>query len=180
MSSMLSFTVKMEVQHLFFDRKAIQNAVARGERRGLSRHAGAIRLRARRSLKRVSKAGRKKADRARKKQKYKKGKFKDPTISKPGKPPKIHSSGDMNPKKILYYFDQFSGSAIVGPVRFNTRFNAVQALEFGGRVPIYKGSRRKRKLVRMVTIRPRPFMRPAEEAERAAFEKRMADHLMPG
>lgn len=183
---MADFGLRMSVKANFFDRRHVIDAVARANKRNLSYHAGMVRKIARRSLKRVPKnAAKKLAERVKKeraaarRQRRPMRPIKDRTVSRPGQPPKIHSPGDMNPKKILYAYQPSTETAVVGPVRFNTRFNAVEALEYGGRVPIYSGRGRRRRLIRHANVRARPFMRPAEAKARPYMAQRWANSVKP-
>lgn len=175
-SAKLSFNVNMRMKQMFFDRPAVIRSIEPGKLRVLRTHAGSIRKTARRSMKRVSKAAKKKAARLRAEAIQRGDRtFRDPTVSKPGQPPKIHTEGDFNPKRILFGYDTNTDSVVVGPIRTNSRHNAVETLEHGGSVPIYMGRRRKRKLIKTVYIRARPFMGPAEEEMRPEFEAAWAD-----
>lgn len=171
LSARNSFQVGMRMKRMFFDNPAVIRSIEPGKLKVLRTHAGAIRKTARRSMRRVSKAAKAKA-RKKREEAMKRGDrvFRDPNVSKPGKPPKIHTEGRFNPKFILFGYDRNTDSVVVGPVRTNSRHNAVETLEHGGRVPIYMGSRRKRRLVKTVYIKARPFMRPAEEKMRPKFE----------
>jgi len=175
-SARTSFNVGMRMKQMFFDRPAVIRSIEPGKLRVLRTHAGSIRKTARRSMKRVTKAAKAKARKLRTEAMQRGDRaFHDPTVSKPGQPPKIHTEGDFNPKKILFGYDTNSDSVVVGPVRTNSRHNAVETLEKGGNVPIYMGRRRKRKLIKTVYVRARPFMRPAEELMRPDFESAWAD-----
>lgn len=175
-SARISFNVSMRMKQMFFDRPAVYRSIEPGKLRVLRTHAGSIRKTARRSMKRVSKAAKAKLKKKRAEAMERGDRvFRDPTVSKPGQPPKIHTDGDFNPKRILFGYDTNSDSVVVGPVRTNSRHNAVETLEHGGNVPIYMGRRRKRKLIKTVYVRARPFMRPAEEKMRPGFQAEWAD-----
>ena len=166
-----SFGVDMRIKRMFFDRPYVYRSIEPGKLKALRKHAGRIRLYARRSMRRVSKAAAKKAA-IKRKEALRRGdkSFIDPTVSRPGKPPKIHTQGNFNPKFILFGYDPNRDVVVVGPVRTTTVHNAVKTLEKGGRVPIYMGRKRRRRLVKTVFIRERPFMRPAEEATRGQWQ----------
>lgn len=170
-----SFGVDMRIKKMFFDRAKVIQAVDAPKRRILSRHAGAIRKIARRSMKRVSAAAKRR--RGKHYREYLQGKrktVKDQTISRPGKPPKIHTSGDNNPKKILYGFDSQRGAVIVGPVKFNKPGNALEALEHGGRTTYF--ARSTAGPVRSTAvIQARPFMRPALAKELPNMQRQWKD-----
>ena len=68
---------------------------------------------------------------------------------------------------IFFAYEPRRRSVIIGPVRLNQKIgDAPAALEHGGRSQVASGSRRRKRRVRTVTIRPRPYMGPAFEAER--------------
>ncbi|MEW4451289.1 hypothetical protein AB1L30_01260 [Bremerella sp. JC817] len=175
-SAKTSVNVSMHMKRMFFDRPAVIRSIEPGKLKVLRTHAGAIRKTARRSMKRVSKAAKKKSLRLRQESITRGDKvFRDPTVSRPGRPPKIHTEGKFSPKLILFGYDKTNDVVIVGPVRTNSLHNAVQTLEHGGRVPVYMGSRRKRRLVKSVFVKARPFMRPAEEELRPTFQAKWAN-----
>lgn len=97
--------------------------------------------------------------------------------SAPGQPPSAHRSEGFtretrsrktgavrrqaaSPLRELIFFarDPRTDSVVIGPVVFGTR--GAPALEFGGRATVRREGR-----TRTVFIRPRPFARPAGEAE---------------
>ena len=120
---------------MFFDRPAVQGAVDRATRHVLSRFGAFVRTRSRSSIRRA------------------KG------TSRPGRPPHAHTG---LVKKILFGYDPERQSVVIGPMRLNQKTgDALPALEYGGRSRVEMGSRRRRRLERNVTIRPRPFMGPA-------------------
>lgn len=166
-----SFGVDMRIKRMFFDRPYVYRSIEPGKLKALRKHAGRIRLYARRSMRRVSKAAARKAAIKRKEAMDRGDRaFHDPTVSRPGHPPKIHTEGNFNPKFILFGYDPNRDVVVVGPVRTNSRHNAVESLEKGGRVPIYMGRKNRRRLIKTVFIRARPFMRPAEEATRGEWQ----------
>ena len=68
---------------------------------------------------------------------------------------------------IFFAYEPQRRSVVIGPVRLGQKIgDAPAALEHGGRSQVVSGSRRRKRQVRTVTIRPRPFMGPAFEAER--------------
>ncbi|MFI4876629.1 MAG: hypothetical protein ACIALR_14865 [Blastopirellula sp. JB062] len=174
-----NFRLKLTVKEWFFDRLHVIDRVKRANKGALGRQGALIRRTARWSLKRVTPKQAERAARLAKIARRNGRKFRDPTVSRPGKPPKIHTPGDLNPKKILYAFEPMTETVLVGPMRFNTKHNVPETLEKGGRVPIYSGRRKKRRLVRSVMIEPRPFMAPAEKKVRKKFGEQLANSVKP-
>lgn len=161
---------------MFFTEPTVMRSIEKGKLAALKHQAGRVRTFARRSMRRVSKAAARKAALKRKEAEERGDRtFHDPTVSRPGHPPKIHTEGRFNPKFILFGYDPNRDVVVVGPVRTNSAHNAVRTLEHGGRAPIYMGRKRKRRLIKTVFIRARPFMRPAEEHAREDWEGDWAD-----
>lgn len=124
-----------KMRWMFFDRPAVQRAVDKATRQVLSRFGAFVRTRARSSIRRA------------------KG------TSRPGRPPYAHT-GLI--KQILFGYEPERKSVVIGPIRLNQKTgDALPALEYGGRSRVETGVRRRRRLERTVTIRPRPFMGPA-------------------
>ena len=166
-----SFGVDMRIKRMFLDRPYVYRSISKGKLAALKHQAGRIRTIARRSMRRVSKAAARKAAIKRKEAMDRGDRaFRDPTVSRPGHPPKIHTEGNFNPKFILFGYDPNRDVVVVGPVRTNSRHNAVKSLEKGGRVPIYMGRKNRRRLIKTVFVRARPFMEPAEKIAREDWE----------
>ena len=129
------------IKGLFFDSAKVQAATSRAERNVLSRFGAFVRRRARTSIR----------------------KRKRP--SEPGQPPSSHTG--LLKRFIFFAYEPQRRSVLIGPVRLNQKVgDAPAALERGGRSQVVSGSRRRKRQIRTVTIRPRPFMGPAFEAER--------------
>ena len=134
----------------FFDRQKVENAVERASMQALSRAGAFIRTAARSSLK----YGRK--------------------PSPPGYPPTVHKTlarvktsrkGERKTQSVsplrdflFFSYDRSSRSVVVGPVLLNGvgGSKTLSALEYGGSSVIANNGKQV-----TVTIRPRPFMRPA-------------------
>jgi len=156
--------LSMKMTELFFDRPAVLAAIDKQRAKALRRSGGRVRKIARRSMRRVSKSKQRKAREARiKALRAGQRTWTDPSISKPGSPPNIHARGKFSPKLILFAYDPSTKSVVTGPVRGNTSHNVVEALERGGNVPVYTGTRRNRRMLKTEHIAARPFMRPALE-----------------
>lgn len=142
-----------QAKRLFFDKSAVTRAVDRAERKVFSKFGAFVRQTARNSI------------RTRRER------------SLPGEPPSSHTG--LLKRFILFLYDPARHSVIVGPVRLNQKIGeAPAALEFGGRSRVYAGRRNRRRL-RTVTIRPRPYMRPALERERPQLPALWANSVRP-
>lgn len=96
----------IKMKQMFFDRKAVTNAVDKAARRVLSRFGAFVRQTARTSIRR------------------RKG------ISQPGKPPHSHS-GELR-RLIFFGYDPRVQSVVIGPTRFS-KGTVPALLEYGGR-----------------------------------------------
>lgn len=156
-----------EITSMFFDRPAVVDMVDKKERRVLSQFGAFVRRTARRSITKTKKK-----------------------VSAPGSPPKCHSP-EPNLRTIFFAYDQRTHSVVVGPVYLNQSrslrtyaSNTIpNVLEQGGVIKINEkrvgrrwvtmGRRNPRPgqptRTRPVRIAPRPFMRPALEAEVDGF-----------
>ncbi|MEM9827744.1 MAG: hypothetical protein AAF958_14230 [Planctomycetota bacterium] len=142
----------------------MRNAVDRAKKKNLSRAGAYVRRTARSSIRPATKKQKKQRRHLQKSRRRRLGRH-DPTISRPGRPPRRHTPGKRGIRLILFGYDQASASVIVGPVRFQTSGNNVaQLLEHGGSGFVGRGRRKKR-----ATYLPRPFMQPALEKESSKF-----------
>lgn len=97
---------KYDIKSMFFDRKAVTDAVDKGTRSVLSRFGAFVRTAARSSIR------------------------KRKAISRPGEPPSSHV-GLL--KKLIYFgYDRSSKSVVVGPTPLNGRAIVPPLLEDGG------------------------------------------------
>ncbi len=151
------------VKDLFFDRRAVKDAVRRGTRKALSKAGAYVRKRAKSRLRRRKRT------------------------SEPGESPSIHSRDETRTlKRILFAFEPATEGVVVGPVGLGTQRPTVPELMEGGgsqviveaspwksgdkwipigrRVPRWAQRVRRRR----ATYEPRPFMGPALEEEIAA------------
>jgi len=139
--------IDMRIKDVFFDTAKVKRSVDKATRKALSRAGAFIRTTAKRSIRK------------------RKG------ISKPGNPPRSHE-GDLK-RFIFFGLGPNKQSVVIGPVKFNQRGNAPQALEHGGKTTVLKRDKKTRKFkVRKVRIAARPFMAPALEKERPNLPKR--------
>jgi len=155
----------MRIKELFFDKARVVNAVDKARRAVLSKAGAFIRQRAKTSIR----------------------KRKAP--SAPGQPPSSHQ-GSL--RRFLFFgYDPSADSVVVGPAKTNQVYfgrdrrpvtgTVPAVLEYGGQITVFEvhkfgrwqradlRSRRRlgglRSRYRTVTIRPRPYMRPALLAE---------------
>lgn len=137
----------------FFDRKRVKNSIDRERRKRLSKAGSFVRRGARSKIRKPGVRRRR-----RKTSGY------DPTVSKPGGPPRTHVSGKRSIRLILFAWDAASETVIVGPVRFPNAsgVNVPKILEHGGRTRYQQKSGDWANAF----VQPRPVMRPtlAEEA----------------
>lgn len=80
--------------------------------------------------------------------------------SKPGNPPFSHTK--TLKRFILFGYDPGRKSVVIGPTLAGSASGAPEALEEGGTAVVVQKAKR-----RVVTIRPRPYMKPAFNAELA-------------
>ena len=164
---MISMT--MEMKKVFFDTKAIKNAVDKETRQAISKSLAFVRRRQRSSLRRRKRP------------------------SRPGQTPSVHSRDPVATlKNILFAYDASTQSGVVGMVKLNSRRSEVassmelpELFEFGGTLRLnevsrdgkawYQSRRTSRilpshwkKRQRLVRIAPRPSAGPALEAEAEA------------
>ncbi len=165
---MPAFQVTFEMKKMFFDRAKVIKQVDRQKRRAISRSLSFVRTRARSLLGRVKKK-----------------------VSRPGKPPSVHTSG-ISLKTILFAYDPAIQGGVVGPVFFNQAkgrqgyaSTVPQLMEFGGtanitevqsnsdgkfyrestRIKRRSGQKRRR---RQAVYKARPFMQTALQIEQDA------------
>jgi hypothetical protein len=165
--------ITFNVIERFFDRPAVVNAIDSAKRKQLSRAGAYVRTTARRSIrpagKRAVQARPRRGDRFRR--------ANDPTVSRPGQPPRLHTSAQRNLKLILFAWEPARQSVIVGPVLFKSSSGVriPEVLEHGGRSYV-KGRFGRKKSVR---IRPRPFMKPALQKEASKFPDLFSNSVRP-
>lgn len=126
-----------DLRGMFFDRKAVTNAVDRATRKVLGKFGAYVRTTARSSIRRRKK------------------------VSAPGQPP---TSWTGLLKRFLFFaYEPDRKSVVIGPARFDkSDGEALPLLEYGGRT-----TRRDRKgKRRAANYRARPYMGPAFEKER--------------
>jgi len=153
------------LKKMFFDRKAVMNAIERAERRVLARFGGLVRTIARRSIKR------------------------DRKPSEPGRPP--HSHTGLLKDNILFGYDPYEQSVIIGPIKLHSGTDAPELLEHGGTVvtkkPRWIPTGKTRPDGRPQTVRvpagtalkyeARPYMGPAFEAAKPKLDPLWANSV---
>lgn len=148
----------------FFDRKRVMRSVDKERRKRLSK-AGAFVRRGARS--KIKKPGVRRVRR--------RGSGFDPTISKPGRPPRTHVKGKRSIRLILFAWNAASESVIVGPVRFSNKLgvNVPRVLEKGGRSRFQQKSGD----IAQSFVQPRPVMGPTLEEEAPKFPDLFRDSV---
>jgi hypothetical protein len=127
----------IKVKSLFFDREAVIRCVDKTILKNLSWIGGYIRRVAKNSIKKAKSYH---------------------AASAVGKPPLSHTGLLKN--FIFSSFDKSKDSVVVGPVLLKTKGkNAPHNLEYGGQTTMQRRAKTKQ-----ITIRPRPYMRPAMDA----------------
>jgi hypothetical protein len=129
--------LKLDVTKLFFDKRAVIDAVDAGTRRVLSKFGAFVRRGARSSIR------------------------KRKSVSAPGSPPSSHVG--LLKKFIFFAFDPRNRSVVIGPARLTQKGRgegpgAPALLEYGGTTTLRRGPNGKRVRARYVA---RPFMGPA-------------------
>jgi len=125
-----------KMKSMFFDRKAVKNAVDRATRKVLSKFGAFVRTTARHSIRKRKGA------------------------SPPGKPP--HGHVGLLKRLIFFGYDLVRRSVVIGPTPLRGEAEAPPLLEYGGRA---RRKDRKGKSV-MATYKSRAFMGPAFEKEK--------------
>lgn len=138
---------------IFFDRKAVTDALDKGTRKALSKFGSFVRTGSRSSIRKAPTADAKTG--AILKGRRKKGLAVRQAISQPGKPPFSHTG--LLKKFIFFGYDAGQKSVVIGPTLAASQSGAPESLEEGGVTRTRRG--------RVVTIRPRPYMGPAFQAE---------------
>lgn len=162
MASQVEITLRMV--DAFFDRPRVMRSIDKERRKRLSKAGAFVRRGARSKIKRPG-VRRVRAKRS----------GYDPTVSRPGKPPRTHTKSRQSIRLILFAWDAASETVIVGPARFSTRsgVNVPRVLEHGGR------SKFRTKAGDLVNtfVQPRPFMEPTLREEAPKFPELFADSV---
>lgn len=145
----------------FFRRREMEQGILQAQRQSLTRAGAYIRQTARASIRPAGKRPIK--DRRRQGLRG----YRDPAISRPGSPPRLHTRAAQNLRMIRFAWEPRRVSVIVGPVLFKMAggVRIPQVLERGGRSFV----RDKRGRRRTIRIRRRPFMEPALRKELPNF-----------
>jgi hypothetical protein len=70
----------------------------------------------------------------------------DPSVSRPGEPPRAIKPHPWIRKNLFYAFEPVAQSVVIGPVGFPRGSGAPETLEFGGRTRVRNKQRRKRRI----------------------------------
>jgi hypothetical protein len=168
------FLADFELKELFFDRPAVQARVDRAKLQTLRHAGGAVRLRARRSLKRSKKP------------------------APPDSPPRVHTKDGTATLKNIQFALADEDTVVIGPIglagkrgRRNSRGSVPALLELGGTamvleklagtkwIPVGRHWPHPGQPVRkrLLQIYPRPFMAPALAEEAPRFPNLFARSL---
>jgi len=171
---MSQFGVSYRVVGTFFDKPKVLRVTRAKDRRALSQAGAHIRQTARNSIKSrrfglISKPGNPPFDHVG----YARSQ-RNRVLKKQGLPPKPKPKAldARGLRVILFGYDPQNKSVVIGPLRFGGQkgqSTLPQALEFGGQSVNYKG--------KTITIRARPFMRPALARELPQLPKRWASSV---
>ena len=112
----MAVDITLQVKDMFFDRQKVIKAIEKTTKKNLSRMARFIQVRAKQSLIRRKKS------------------------SRPGSQPYVKSKNKFaNLKNILYFYEEMTETAVIGPVRFGRSNPPVpQLMEHGGTNTIKK------------------------------------------
>lgn len=143
----------MKIKTLFFDRQRVLKAVDSARRKVLSKFGAFVRQRARSSIRPGGKGN---------------------IVSKPGQPPRSHVG--LLKRFLFFAFDETSKSVVIGPAKINTGTEAPSVLEHGG-TTLVRGTRHGQTISRQVRIAPRPYMGPADAAERSKLDPLWANSV---
>ncbi len=122
-----------KAKQLFFDRKAVQDALDKGTRKVLSQFGALVRKTARWSIRKRKRA------------------------SLPGQPPSSHTG--LLKRFLFYSYDDSRRSVVIGPAKLNAKnTGAPEVLEYGGSTMLKIGKEKKQ-----IQIASRPYMNPAFE-----------------
>lgn len=190
---MMKFRIN-QAKGLFFDRAAVQDAIDAAQKRVLPRAGAFIATTAKRSMRparqkatgSLSEAERKRFERQKKL--FKEGKIatkpKRPLVaSNPGEPPRVRTG--LLKKHLFFAYDPASKSLVVGPALLNKSSGAPATLENGGstlgivtrEITLADGTTGTATKKVQVQIAPRPFMKPALEANQAAIRGLFRDSI---
>lgn len=176
-------------KHLFFNKEHVANTLSKFEQKALSKFGSFVRRRMKSSIKKAPKINVATGEVTMKR----KGVALRDAVSKPGDPPYGHE-GSLR-RLIFFTYDPVTRNVVIGPVKFGTT-GAPPTLEGGGpttiREPVKRPKRGKagpaqsatfKRLVkagrikvppreftrRQITVRPRPFVKPAGDEEVRRF-----------
>lgn len=146
--------ITLKIKDTFFDRPAVINAVGKARAKALSKAGAFVRQTARTSIRK------------------RKG------TAPAGKPPHSHE-GSLR-RGIAFGYDRAADSVLVGPESIRNS-PAPAALERGGpSTRTFYSAKAGRVLRREINVRPRPYMLPALERERAKLPELFKNILTKG
>ena len=143
--------IDIRIKKLFFDRRAVIDAVDKVSRQVLSKICAFVRTAERSSIR------------------------KRRGSSAPGRPP--HSHTGLLRRFIFFGYDRDAGSVVIGPAKLNKGGETPHVLEFGGTTVIEKRRLSGERQRRRVTIQPRPYMGPALQREKSKLPSMWANSI---
>jgi hypothetical protein len=138
-----AFGLRFDVKKWFFDRDRVTKLMDAKSRQALQEAGRRIRRVAQTSMRYVT-------SRREQERKIAAGLRKraaaDPSVSRPGEPPRAIKPHPWIRKNLFYAFEPVAQSVVIGPVGFPRGSGAPEILEFGGRARMRNRQRRKRRL----------------------------------
>lgn len=124
----MGFGVKMNVKNTFFDRELVKRSMDKATYESLYRASMKIRNIAQTSMRYVT------SEKMQRKQlrEGERKKYRPPSVSQPGKPPKAIQPHPWIRKMLFGAYDPARGSYVVGPAIWEKGTGAPHTLEFGG------------------------------------------------
>lgn len=138
-----AFGLRFDVKKWFFDRDRVTKLMDRKNRQALREAGRRIRRVAQTSMRYVT--SRREQERLVVSGKRKKA-ARDPSVSRPGEPPRAIKPHPWIRKNLFYAFEPVAQSVVIGPVGFARGSGAPETLEFGGRTRVRNKQRRRRKM----------------------------------
>ena len=138
-----AFGLRFDVKRWFFDRDRVTRFMDKKNRQALQEAGRRIRRVAQTSMRYVTsrrEQERKIASGLRKRT------ARDPSVSRPGEPPRAIKPHPWIRKNLFYAFEPVAQSVVIGPVGFSRGSGAPETLEFGGRARVRNKQRRRRKM----------------------------------
>ena len=138
-----AFGLRFDVKKWFFDRDRVTKLMDRENRQALQEAGRRIRRVAQTSMRYVTSRREQERKIAAGLRKRAAG---DPSVSRPGEPPRAIKPHPWIRKNLFYAFEPVAQSVVIGPVGFARGSGAPETLEFGGRARVRNKQRRTRRM----------------------------------